>query len=159
MILTSRRCSLIFLHTIEICFNCFGARSFDTKNIKRRQKTPRNSNFTLIIDTPSPFLHAWERGGVSKMARGPEGDKWVPCKFLTTVPLAYFWSVDSIDFKFAHVLQCNKLFCLSVHGTSHLTFNKSQFFQIRTTYIFEMFFSSNEQRQHKINSRYLYCRL
>ena len=99
------------------------------------------------------------RRGTSKMARGPEGDKWVPCKFLTTVPLAYFWSVDSIDFKFAHVLQCNKLFCLSVHGTSHLTFNKSQFFQIRTTYIFEMFFSSNEQRQHKINSRYLYCRL
>ena len=65
MILTSRRRSLIFLHTIEICFNCFGARSFDTKNIKRRQKTPRNSNFTLIIDTPSPFLHAsprWREG-------------------------------------------------------------------------------------------------
>ena len=61
------------LPTIETCFNCFGTRSSDAKIIQRRQQNPQNSKFTQNhLDTPSPS--AGEKGGLSKMARAPEGD-------------------------------------------------------------------------------------
>ena len=64
------------LPTIETCFNCFGIRSSDAKEIiKRRQNRPGNSKVTQPLSTP-PLLGG--EGGVAKMAPVPEGEIFCP---------------------------------------------------------------------------------
>ena len=62
------------LPSIETCLNCFGTRSSDTKkNIKTTKPPVRIQNLPKFSRPPRE-----ERGGVSKMARVPEGEIFRP---------------------------------------------------------------------------------
>ena len=66
------------LPSIETCFNCFGNRSSNAKEIiKRQQNHPGNSTVMQPLLTPPPQLLGGERG-VAKMAPVPEGEIFSP---------------------------------------------------------------------------------